>query len=335
MENISSSFSSGSSGHSGHSKSLVRDFFLYLFTVGTLYVCVGTFLNLLFEYIDRLFPDLIDYSFVGYSTSIRLSIASLIILFPIYVSLTWFLRKDTIAHPEKRDYGVRKFLFYLTLFLAAIAIVADLVTLIFHFLEGELTIRFFLKVLVVLIVAAAVFGYYFWDMRRETLPTSRPSKAIAWSACVIVFGTIFAGFFIIGSPFTERIRKIDQLRVQDLQQIQNTIIYNYWTLKGKLPAKLSDLEDDISGFRVPKDRESGNIYEYRVKGKQSFELCATFQLESIDDSSANFYEHGWNPDKNENWKHSAGRVCFARTIDPQLYPPKEKIPVPEAVPVID
>lgn len=313
-------------GSSGHPKSIARDFFLYLFTVGVLYVCIGTFINLLFEYIDRLFPDSVFHSFIGYSSSIRFSIAALIILFPIYTTLTWFLRKDVIAHPEKRDFGVRKFLIYLTLFLAAIAAVVDLVTLIYHFLEGELTIRFFMKIFAVFLVSGAVFGYYFWDMKRETLLTSRPSKMIAWSACALVFGTIFAGFFIIGSPFTERIRKIDQMRVQDLQNIQNTIIYSYWRLKGKLPEKLSDLEDDISGFKAPKDSETGGVYEYRMTGPRSFELCAMFQLESVPESvgDKSMYYYGNAP--NENWKHAKGRVCFQRTIDPQLYPPKGAAP---------
>ena len=27
----------------------------------------------------------------------------------------------------------------------------------------------------------------------------------------------------------------------------------------------------------------------------------------------------------DNWQHSAGRVCFERTIDKQLYPPFSKI----------
>lgn len=29
-----------------------------------------------------------------------------------------------------------------------------------------------------------------------------------------------------------------------------------------------------------------------------------------------------------NWEHAAGRTCFERTIDPDLYPPREKVDKP-------
>jgi hypothetical protein len=34
-------------------------------------------------------------------------------------------------------------------------------------LGGELTIRFFLKVLTIAVIAGTIFGYYLWDLRRE------------------------------------------------------------------------------------------------------------------------------------------------------------------------
>jgi hypothetical protein len=62
---------------------------------------------------------------------------------------------------------MRKWLTYLTLLVAASAIVGDGVTLVYNLLSGELTTRFILKVVVVAIIAAAVFGYYTWSNRRD------------------------------------------------------------------------------------------------------------------------------------------------------------------------
>ena len=38
-------------------------------------------------------------------------------------------------------------------------------TLVYYFLGGEVTLRFFLKVLTVAAIAGAVFLHYLWDLR--------------------------------------------------------------------------------------------------------------------------------------------------------------------------
>ena len=112
------------------------------------------------------------------------------------------------------------------------------------------------------------------------------------------------------------------MRVNDLQITQNQIVYNYWTQKGKLPAGLDDLQDDVSGFRSPIDPESGAAYEYRVIDPKTFELCAEFKTSSekfagkkyLAKQPAPYYEP-----YNQSWGHAAERTCFTRKIDPELY----------------
>lgn len=140
----------------------------------------------------------------------------------------------------------------------------------------------------------------------------------------IVAATIVAGFFIVDSPKEVRLRKFDEQRAGDLQIIQGEII-NYWTKKGVLPKTLSDLKDDVKGFFVPVDPESGEQYRYETSGKYEFSLCATFARES-----GGMYSNmpkrmpiphrefgGYLP---VDFQYIAGRVCFSRTIDPELYP---------------
>jgi len=50
----------------------------------------------------------------------------------------------------------------------------------------------------------------------------------------------------------------------------------------------------------------------------SFDLCAIFKTES-QNSGGNKAVPMVYPYYNQNWDHGAGRVCFSRTIDPQLY----------------
>lgn len=314
-------------------KSSPRDFFLYLLAIGTLYISVWRFIDLLFEYINYVFPDALDYGYhYGFNYWIRWSMSSLLIVFPLYLGVTWFLRKDAIAHPEKRELRVRKWLLNFTLFLAAVTIISDLVVLMNRFLEGEITARFILKVLVVLVVVGSVFSYYFWDLRRETKPDAKPSKFLAILAAAVVLSGIVAGFFIIGTPGQERLRRFDQQRVSHLQQLQREIT-NYWQKKNTLPKALGDLKDDIRGFTPPKDLQTSEPYEYNVLGDLKFELCANFNvLRSSISKNPQYdggpYYEGYTDPYSQNWDHGKGRVCFSRTIDPDLYRPKPLPPLP-------
>jgi uncharacterized membrane protein len=98
---------------------------------------------------------------------VRLAVASLIVAFPLYLWLSNLTLKAIKADPEKRGSKIRKWLTYVTLFIAAGVLIGDLISLLFNLLGGELTLRFLLKTLVVLLVAGTVFGYYIWDLRQE------------------------------------------------------------------------------------------------------------------------------------------------------------------------
>ena len=303
----------------------VRDFFLYLLAIIALYLNVWQLINLHFDVINYVFPDPLESSYSNIYDDLRWSISMLFVVFPIYLAVTWFLRKDAIAHPEKLEMRVRKWLLYLTLFVASITIISDLVTLVYTFLNGELTTRFLLKVFIVLVVIGAVFAYYVWDLRREVKKKDRPSKLIAIVATLVVVGSMVGGFFVIGSPAQQRMRRFDDQRVSNLQTIQSEVL-SYWQRKGQLPKTLDELRDNISGFTSPVDPETNASFSYRAKGPLDFELCATFGLSSmgVDTTGSTVPVKAPYPSRDlygDNWNHAAGNVCFTRTIDPQLYKP--------------
>ena len=78
-----------------------KDFFLYFAAMVALYVSAFSLLALLFEYINVLFPDELQVFSGQFSSAIRFSIASLIIIFPTYLILTKILNKDLRQNPEK------------------------------------------------------------------------------------------------------------------------------------------------------------------------------------------------------------------------------------------
>jgi len=305
-------------------KTSPKDIFLQLLAIVTLYGSAAGVLTLLFQFINLQVPDLLFYGSVESARSaIRFAVSSLVIVFPVYLWVMSFLAWAYTAEPERKEIRIRKWLIYFTLFAAGLIIMGDLVALINSFLNGELTTRFLLKILSMFLVAGAVFWYYYWDM-KDVKPAGM--ELFRWTVVTIVAGTVIVSFFFVGSPQTERLRQLDQQRVNDLQSIQWQIV-NYWQQKEKLPAALSDLNDDISGFRVPMDSQTKVRYEYMITGTVSFELCATFAQESEVPARENSVLAPPR-DMTTNWSHGIGRVCFERTIDPERYPPQKGLEKP-------
>ena len=306
-------------------KTTPRDFFVFIGAMAALYASAVSLLNLLFEIINASFPDALHFSYDNFSSGMRWSIASLIIVFPIYIFLSWFINKDLALNPLKKNLGIRKWLTYLTLFVAGVAIITDLIMLINTFLGGEITARFAFKVLAVLIVAGVTFAYYLYDLKRDVGQKSGKTKLLVWAVSFAVLASIVGGFFIMGSPFTLRMKRFDERRVNDLQNIQYQVV-NFYQRKGNLPNGLLELEDPISGFNIPLDPASAASYGYEKVSDINFKLCADFSLANdlkIDSKGATRPTPvflGDNFSINENWQHISGKQCFDRKIDKDLYP---------------
>lgn len=146
-----------------------REAFLYLVLFAALYLSAYHLGSLLFDLVNRFFPDPADPAYLvrNLAHSMRWSVASLVIAFPVFLLVARQLGGELARSPVKRLSAVRRWLTYLTLFLAATVLVGDLITLVYNLLGGELSMRFVLKVLVVAVIAGAIFGYYLLDLRRE------------------------------------------------------------------------------------------------------------------------------------------------------------------------
>lgn len=145
-----------------------REAFLYLLLFATLYLTAWHLGSLLFDLIDHAFPDPTDAGYLGDpGASMRWSVATLLIAFPVFAFVARLVARDLARNPAKRLSAVRRWLTYLTLFLAAGVLIGDMVVLVNNLLGGGTTVRFLLKVLVVAVIAGAVFGYYLHDLRGE------------------------------------------------------------------------------------------------------------------------------------------------------------------------
>ena len=147
-------------------------------------------------------------------------------------------------------------------------------------------------------------------------------KYFSYIVIGVVGVAVVASFFVIGSPQTERLRRFDETRVNDLSSIQNQVI-EFWRNKRELPQASKEHESDVTRFVLPKDPQTNADYEYRVLGQLQYELCANFVTEKT--YNDNSYQYPTMYGYESKWTHGVGRICFSRTIDPELLP-DAKIP---------
>ena len=150
-----------------------REAFLYLVLFATLYVSAWQLGSLLFDLINYAFPDPADpdYRIARLGTSMRWAASSVVIAFPVFAYVAHKLSREIARNPLKRLSVVRRWLTYMTLFLAATVLLGDLIALVYNVLGGELSARFLLKVLVAGSISGSIFAFYLLDLRRDETET--------------------------------------------------------------------------------------------------------------------------------------------------------------------
>lgn len=136
--------------------------------------------------------------------------------------------------------------------------------------------------------------------------------------CVVA--GIVTAFFVVGLPSTERARRMDLQRVNNLQQISYALD-SYYALKKDIPFDLKELSgvQDVY-IETINDPQTKEPYSYHRLGPTRYELCATFELAASDATDPNAprsVPYAGGP-SDTMWKHAAGNQCFelqVRTAD--------------------
>ncbi|MGH7740801.1 MAG: DUF5671 domain-containing protein, partial [Candidatus Eiseniibacteriota bacterium] len=180
----------------------------------------------LFSLIDRWVKDPIirDYG-RGDASDLRWSIAGVVAAYPVFLLLSRMVNRMLEREPEKRLSGVRRWLTYLTLYVAALVLIGNVTVLVSGYLSGDLTLRFALKSAVVFVIAGLVFIQYLGGIRREEADAAarRGNPWIGRITAVGVTATLIASLIAIGPPGRERGRRLDERRTIDLRQLSSAI----------------------------------------------------------------------------------------------------------------
>lgn len=282
-----------------------RDAFFYLLLFSTLSVWTLSLGCLAFSLIDRWLADPL---FRGYGETfstytVTSSLAAILVAFPLYLLISRIVLRETVADPEKLDSGVRKWLTYMALVIAASVFMGDLITALAYLLRGELTSVFIAKSLVVLTLSSGVFWYYFGGLRRVEASTSRLSRdrMMAVISTVLVAVMIALGFHQLGAPSAQRRLVADSQRLQQLYSLSGSI-RSYWQgHTSQLPTSLSQLHGAAYA-----DPVTHAPYAYHPLRGSQYELCADFAARSPrPENKQPFPAVVVTP-----WTHPAGHHCF-------------------------
>jgi len=294
-----------------------KETFLFLMLFSALYTMVFALGSVLFDLINLYLPKPGDVTIRSIG-SLRYGIASVVVSFPILLFMHRIITREALRNPGQRISPVRRWLTYLTLFVASVSIVTDLITLIVRFLAGDLTPRFVLKVLVVAVMAGIVLFFYLRDLRRDEVAPSNEYRAtksgkIAYAALIVtILVVICIGFWTAGSPAKARLYEEDNQRITDLTNISRKVELHYLN-RGVLPQSLSDCDVNPDTFIKQKnDRVSGDPYKYRVIDSTNFELGANFNLPSLSETPSAGTEafSGYPGEDPGFWRHGAGLQMF-------------------------
>jgi len=288
-----------------------REAFMHLVMFATLYTFAYSAGVILFVMIARFVPDpTVRWPAGEGLDALRGAIAACLTAFPIFLWTAWLVGRSLVREPEKRASGVRRWLTYLTLFIAVVTLIGNFAGVVNSLLSGAMTTRVLLQSLVVFAIAGLVFGHYLLGLRRDESETAEAPARTGVLGRIGAIGTaavIVAGLVLVGSPGRTRGLVLDDRRVQALREIASRV-QMHAEQHGELPATLESMPASAGPYERTQrlDPRTRAPYSYAVVDSVTYTLAATF--ETADTLDAN------GQPVDPEWRHAAGPVTFTRTV---------------------
>lgn len=288
-----------------------------------LVVTVFALLSIDFSAINLNFPDSLDrygnyyYSYKSTLDAMRMAVSVLVFALPVYLILAWLGYRTVKSGAPVVDgvnrfpiLGVSRWIVYLLVSVTIAIALGTLSTLVYKFLGGEVTTRFVLKCLVLLVVMAVSTVYYFESLRlgQSKLALQIHSAIIA----LLVIISVVIGFVYIGSPMDQRALELDEQRSSALSQVDQAI-QMFAESQRKLPTTVDEANIANYGGKTNfTDPVTGKEFEYKVVSSTEYQVCATFEVDTtrFEDMDNSGMYGGY-----ETFiSHPAGKHCFDRSV---------------------
>lgn len=237
---------------------------------------------------------------------LKFAISALIVATPLYFWMQSLIAKNLKSGELDKEMGVRKWLTYFILLIAAVVVLGYLIAVINSLLDGEIKAKFILKTLTVIAIATIVFSFYFYDIKRENV-TQGKDKLITtylFGSLLIIIAALSFAFLVIESPKEARNRRIDRQVIDNFYNI-NSAVDNYYVANKKLPENLQMLlaidNNSLLESQLVNPLSKKNI-EYKLVSDVQYDLCTDFLTDSTKD------------EYRTQWKYKPGYDCITMTV---------------------
>ena len=293
--------------------------FYYLLSLVALIFMSFSVGMIIFSIINKTIIDALSFSSnIHDSSPLRFGIAALLISAPIFFLCVRAINRNLKKGDMDKDGALRNWLTYFILAVSAVIILGSFVSVIYNFLAGETTVKSILKFVSVMVIAALVFSYYMYDIKREKIKKNDIVINIFFSVALFLVVSVFiTSWFFVESPKTAHNRRIDDKLLSNINGVEN-YVNNYYDLKRVLPDDLKQVIDNVdiyANYDIFFDPETKQEIEYHKLGDRDFELCANFREDSyeyLDRKTASVYDQykidnakvyksGWNCFKGNLW----------------------------------
>jgi hypothetical protein len=256
-----------------------------LFWLISFFWVYGSLINIYFSILDAKYNIDVYYSIINDGP--RLSIAILLVVFPIFIIMSIFRRKYLLSNPDLNGDTKSRHAIYLINFVLVFTFVSTFITVVYKFLGGEFTTLFLLKCLVIFIITA-VSALYFYAINKEVGYRKIVVSAAAVLSSILVVSAMIFYVKVFGTPEYMRNIRQDEETVNKISSVRYTI-NNYFSQKKSLPKDLSFITTDHEGIT------------YTVIDLENYQLCADFKEEKNIDSK-NYFDFNSN--------HPKGNFCY-------------------------
>jgi len=285
--------------------------FYYILSLVALIAMAMSTGTVIFQIINKYIVDVVNQYSGTYSDDVMKSVISVIFISaPIYFFITMQIMKNLFTGELDKESPIRKWLGYFIILISSFVVIGWLIGTLNGFLNGELTLKFLLKALTSLVISGAIFGFYFYDIKRVEIKDKKDKvvKIYFWAALAVVVISFVGALFVVETPTQTRDRKMDEQVINNLNNV-HSYLDRYYTEKGKLPNDFSILIKEYAlqekDFVNPISKEK---FEYKVVDATHYETCSVFKA-SNKKANENITYYG-----QVIWDHDAGRYCFTQKI---------------------
>lgn len=146
--------------------------FLYIIFFISLYVLATSIGWLLHDWVETLKPNPADlYNYYDDKSYLRGLLASVIVSFPIFMTLALILKRQLLKQATIRNIRSRKILIYITLVGTFLLMLGHVIYTLYDFLGGNFTDSALKHLLITFLIAGSIFWYFISEVKHDSKTT--------------------------------------------------------------------------------------------------------------------------------------------------------------------